>query len=497
MLSRIFCFARATGIAIGLLTGPVSQRAPADDHPAGAGRADLRVLIITGRGDHDWRSTVPFLRRVLDDSGRFDVRVSEAPRGLTTETLAGFDVLVDDCGASALAGESGKAIGGFVESGKGLVVTQGALSFCKSQHAPTRDGPDGSSGLSATSVPDFWPASASGHLAASVPFLEVKITEPGHPILQGCSGGLKIADAVFRGVVARPGSAVIATVRAGAESGWDKDEPSLIVSGYGKGRVFCTALGHDLAAMQEPQFITTFARGTEWAATGHVTLAPELGPPGPRPDAVRALLITGGHDHETAFYTLFEGYNDLAWLPVASSTTAYQSDLRPRYDVVIMYDFSRDLDEKGKKNLREFVESGKGIVVLHHALLNYQEWPWWYEEVVGGRYRLKSEKNAPSSTVKDRQQIYVRLADEHPVTAGISPFHIVDETYKRMWFSPRIKPLLTTDNPNSDRALAWVGPCASSRVIAIQLGHGHTAFGHPSYRALVHRAILWSAGRIN
>ena len=35
----------------------------------------------------------------------------------------------------------------------------------------------------------------------------------------------------------------------------------------------------------------------------------------------------------------------------------------------------------------------------------------------------------------------------------------MDETYKRMWISPRVRPLLTTDNPNSDRVLAWIGPC--------------------------------------
>ena len=49
---------------------------------------------------------------------------------------------------------------------------------------------------------------------------------------------------------------------------------------------------------------------------------------------------------------------------MAASTTAFQNDLRGKYDVIIMYDFSRDLDDKGKKNLRDFVESGKGIVVL-------------------------------------------------------------------------------------------------------------------------------------
>ena len=40
---------------------------------------------------------------------------------------------------------------------------------------------------------------------------------------------------------------------------------------YGKGRIFHTVLGHDLAALNCVGFITTYQRGTEWAATGKVT----------------------------------------------------------------------------------------------------------------------------------------------------------------------------------------------------------------------------------
>ncbi len=119
-----------------------------------------------------------------------------------------------------------------------------------------------------------------------------------------------------------------------------------------------------------------------------------------RTDAVKALLITGGHDHEASFYTLFEGYPSWPACRSPSSPTAFQNDLAGKYDVVIMYDFTRDLDETGQKNLRDFVESGKGVVVLHHALLNYQKWPWWYQEVVGGSYRLQRDGRRP---LVDRQ----------------------------------------------------------------------------------------------
>lgn len=210
---------------------------------------------------------------------------------------------------------------------------------------------------------------------------------------------------------------------------------------------------------------------------------------------IRALLITGGHEHDAAFYGIFDGIEGLESLPVDTSASAFKQDLRDRYDVIIMYDFTRDMDESSRKNLRDFVEAGKGIVVLHHALLNNQTWPWWSEEVVGGRYRLQNEDGHPSSAVKNDQEIDVKLATEHPVLKGLAPFHIKDEAYKNMYMSPKNQPLLTTDNPACDVNLAWIGPCTTSRVVAIQLGHGRSAFANPSYRTLVHNAVRWAAGQ--
>ena len=210
---------------------------------------------------------------------------------------------------------------------------------------------------------------------------------------------------------------------------------------------------------------------------------------------VKALLITGGHDHDAAFYGLFDGYDGLDRLPVLTSATAFKGDIRSKYDVIIMYDFTRELDEPSRKNLRDFVEAGHGVVVLHHALLNYQSWDWWVDEAVGGSYRLQREGDTPSSTVKDDQQIDVTPGSDHPVTAGLAPFHIQDEAYKGLKMSPKIRPLLTTDNSTSDRNLAWVGPLEGTKVVAIQLGHGRSAFANPSYRTLVRNAVLWAAGK--
>ena len=62
---------------------------------------------------------------------------------------------------------------------------------------------------------------------------------------------------------------VLATAYADpANRGTGFDEPMLMALHWGKGRIFHTTMGHDAAALSCVGFITTFQRGTEWAATG-------------------------------------------------------------------------------------------------------------------------------------------------------------------------------------------------------------------------------------
>jgi type 1 glutamine amidotransferase len=440
----------------------------------------LKVLILSGAGSHDWRATDSFLRQLMLDSGRFDVRVTEVPSGITAPSLVAFDLVIDDYNGPRLGIAAEKALEEFVKSGKGLLVTREALgSFAGKRVWPEF--------IAMTKV--SWPANATELGDAPFRLFELKTLHPEHPVIRGLKDKLRTGDQPRHEFALQAKAEILATT--------DNNEPILFASNYGKGRVFCTALGHDLGTMQEKAFITTFLRGAEWAASGKVTLPNEIGLPEPGTNGLRVLVVNGGHDHEASFYSLFDGYNDIGWVPVTDSKLAFQEDIRTKYDVLIFYDFTRDLDEKGRKNLRDFVESGKGIVVLHHGILSQQKWPWWYEDVVGGLYRLERKGGIPNSTVKYGEEHLITPAGSHPITAGVGPFHVTDETYKGLYISPNVKPLLYTDNPTSDRTVAWIGPCTTSRVVFIQLGHGHTEFRHPSYRALVHNSILWTGGRLN
>ena len=157
----------------------------------------------------------------------------------------------------------------------------------------------------------------------------------------------------------------------------------------GKGRVVALALGNDLSTLHESQYRVLLARSGEWAATGAVTL--------PRGVAAPAFCQcdSGAVDHRRArprrgVLLALPRHQGLGELPVDTAANAFKKDLRDKYDV----DHHVRLHARPRRGRQEepprlFVESGKGIVVLHHALLNFQNWSWWSEEVVGGRYRLQ------------------------------------------------------------------------------------------------------------
>jgi type 1 glutamine amidotransferase len=210
---------------------------------------------------------------------------------------------------------------------------------------------------------------------------------------------------------------------------------------------------------------------------------------------VRIELVTGGHSHDISFYRVFDGWKDFR-INVNPHPGAFHGDLRKSADVLVLYDMA-DMDgDAERRHLREFLEAGKGMVVLHHAIIDNQNWPWWYDEVIGGRYLLKPEGDVRASTYEHDVPLQVRPAGKHPITDSLGACPIVDEVYNYMRRSPKSRVLLEADRPEGEKAVAWIGPWEKSRVVVIQLGHGTEAHENPKFRQLVRNAILWSAGKL-
>ena len=56
--------------------------------------------------------------------------------------------------------------------------------------------------------------------------------------------------------------------------------------------------------------------------------------------------------------------------------------------------------------------------------------------------------------------------------------------------------LLTTDDPQSMKSIAWTRCYKKARVFCFQSGHDQRAYANPSFRLVIGRGIQWVAGRI-
>ena len=459
----------------------------------------LRALVVSGASDHDWRSTTPYIVRALENSGRFDVRVTQAFTGSTVATLKSFDLLVLDYHGPRWGEATEKAVEEFVRSGKGLLsVHETSYAFSGFEVLQDNFHRTGIFEKPWTEyrnlIGAYWDTLKNAHGKRHT--FEVKFRDPNHPMARGTGGSYKATDELYHGITVMPQAEIIASAYSAPEqSGTGKVQPIVWSVKYGAGRSVHTTLGHDDVARYEPGFLALIARGAEYAATGDVTIAATVPYERRDPDALRVMVVTGGHAYETAFDSLFEGQPDVnAWL--YPRNVAFGGDLRKKWDVVVLYDLTLDVTEKEKQSLKDFVEAGKGVVVLHHAIADHATWPWWFEEVAGGKYFTKPDGERAMSHYKQGEELIVRAAGKHPITAGMPPMHLWEETYSNMQMSPKVTPLLETDAASSDRVVGWVSPWEKSRVVYIQLGHDRKSHQHPAYRQLVRRAVLWTGGRL-
>lgn len=214
---------------------------------------------------------------------------------------------------------------------------------------------------------------------------------------------------------------------------------------------------------------------------------------------IRALVVTGGHpfDH-TEFFQMFDGQPDIIWTEAKwpEAAALFAPDKASSYDVLVWYGFSQKISDQERQNVLNLLEAGKPLLVLHHGISIFAEWPE-SEKIIGARYVLQPEANHPGSTYKHDQTIPVKVADKsHPITRFMDDFQIVGETYGKVPVQAGVTPLITTDHPESMPMLGWTHKYRNSNVVYLATGHGPSEFRDPNVRRLTMQSIRWLAGAL-
>ncbi|HWR53180.1 MAG TPA: ThuA domain-containing protein [Bryobacteraceae bacterium] len=260
--------------------------------PAAAAKP-IRAMILDGEQGgpyHAWQETTPYLKKMLDEAGIFQVEVVTAPPagsdfstfrpdwGKYQVIVANYDVPDERWPAELKA-----SFESYMRKGGGLVSVHAADNAFPAWRAYNlMIGIGGWRGRDEKAGPlwyykdgklasDPTPGKAGSH-GARKPFKIVN-RDAKHPITKGLpQTWMHVPDELYA-TLRGPGEnmTVLSTAYSDASNkGTSRDEPILMVINFDKGRVFHTTLGHDIAAMNSVGFIATYQRGTEWAATGKV-----------------------------------------------------------------------------------------------------------------------------------------------------------------------------------------------------------------------------------
>lgn len=288
---------------------------------AGRSNAKINVVIIDGQNNHNWRATTPVMKKALEDCGRFTVDVATAPdrpkaptkpKSDNADELAKFkelqakhkiaeeaykaamakfvipfekyQVVVSNYNGDSWPKATETSLDTLLGEGKiGLVIVHAAnnsfggwkeynlmigMGWRNKKFGDRLKVDDSGKEVRVAPGDDL----DTGH-RYSGPF-KIIVRDQSHPITKGMPAEWMHAQDELYDNLRGPIQNVhlLATALAPAGKGTGVQEPMIFTIQYGKGRVFHTPMGHDVNGMRCVGFIGTLLRGTEWAATGTVTL---------------------------------------------------------------------------------------------------------------------------------------------------------------------------------------------------------------------------------
>lgn len=225
----------------------------------------INTLLLSGANNHDWTRSTPFCKKLLEDSGKFVVTVTEEPSEVleNDEAIASYQLFFSDYNGPHWSEKAKSNFEKAIREGAGLVVLHAADNAFRGWVEYEK------------MVGLLW-RKGTGH--GKFHRFKVDIVDKEHPITAGIEDFYQW-DELYHNLVHMHGVPyhVLAEAYSDPETGGTgKKEPVMIVTTYGKGRIFHQVLGHvwrgndAMEAFQSEGFQKTLIRGSEWAAMGRV-----------------------------------------------------------------------------------------------------------------------------------------------------------------------------------------------------------------------------------
>ncbi len=231
--------------ALALLSGNAAAEAGTKDR--------LRVLVVTGvdHPAHNWKTSAPALRAVLEKDPRFEVRIIEDPELLAADEVFEYDVVcLHFRNDRPLRREKQirANLTKFVQEGRGLLV----LHFACGAFGDWPEYRD--------LAGKVWDKKNTHDPRGA---FTVKIVNNTHPVTRGFKDEYETDDELYICLTGERPVQVLATAKSRITG---QDYPMAFAFSFGQGRVFHSPLGHDARAMQMAGTAELLRRGCAWVA---------------------------------------------------------------------------------------------------------------------------------------------------------------------------------------------------------------------------------------
>ncbi|MGC6432144.1 MAG: ThuA domain-containing protein [Jejuia sp.] len=221
----------------------------------------MRLIILTGSNNHDWKGTTQQLQKMYLETGQFEVDVTESPDTLGYEDFEKYDAVLSNWNPFP---ENKKDWPKLTKEGLMKYVAEGGgFVLFHASSATFYDWPEFHELIGGT-----W-----GKKTRHGKITEHKIvfTDKTHPITKGIED-FWITDELWVNLEIQENPNILATSFSNSENkGRDKMEPVMLWNTKGKGRCFYNVLGHHVVALKNESWKKIMLRGTEWTATGKVS----------------------------------------------------------------------------------------------------------------------------------------------------------------------------------------------------------------------------------